>query len=301
MSAVPMPGPGRGGPPASGSCSPATCRRRPTRRRAAGSTPAARGGSRPAATTSGRRCARSRPGTLVACHFAERDRRRRAPPARGERGAGPARGRGRGHRSVVSAPTRAPARDVREPSAAGLPARRRRARGTGAAGQPSGRLQQADRDRCAPRPGRPGRPAAARPPVTAYHSSASWYCTREGDLAVGVLGAQGQFAGDHADLVGHHAAGAGTMSAVRLCAPPPAGAGGRRSGGRRRRSCPAPEPAAGAAGGCRPRSSPRRPGSVAGVVPVRSRCTACSPMCSPPTCRSGRPSRRWSPSAASGA
>ena len=57
---------------ASGSCSPATCRRRRTRRRAAGSTPAARGAQpRPGATTSGRSCARSRPGHRVACHWAE--------------------------------------------------------------------------------------------------------------------------------------------------------------------------------------------------------------------------------------
>ena len=63
MSAVPIPDPVVEDTGASGSCCPATCRRRRTRRPAAGSTPAVRTGSRPAATTSGRRCGSSRPAT----------------------------------------------------------------------------------------------------------------------------------------------------------------------------------------------------------------------------------------------
>ena len=64
---------------------------------------------------------------------------------------------------------------------------------------------------------------AVRPPVTTYHSSASLYCTRTHDLAVGAgFGAQGQVAGDDADLVGHHPARPGNH------------VGGQRLGGSRR-------------------------------------------------------------------
>ena len=56
MSAVPVPDPGRSRTAASRSCSPATCPRRRVRLPAAGSTPAARGGSRRGATRSGRSC-----------------------------------------------------------------------------------------------------------------------------------------------------------------------------------------------------------------------------------------------------